>query len=333
MVSLCGECAARHDEAQRRPPRRLGLLFFVGLAGIILTFLAVVLYAPLFEGQPTPPARTEGPRRPDEADAGKVVRRLADALDSPFADVRYHALEDLARFGPATVEQEALILARLQDRVPAVRKQALGTLLKTGCKKAAIERELNKALVNADPRVRLDAADFLKQLDLDTGPAIPVLIALLRDGKLRARAVPLLGEVGKRAVPALVEALGDRDEAVKLAAVQALRPNKAEAREAIPALMGLLGDPKFRPQDSLTLGSIGKSALPALLKALDKDDDDYLRVGAAMTLGHLGADAEAALPQLEILARGDPSLKVRETATTAVRRIRTGRTGAFDGSS
>ena len=59
-----------------------------------------------------------------------------------------------------------------------------------------------------------------------------------------------------------------------------------------------------------------------MLKALDNEDDDYTRVGAAMTLGHLGEDAEVAVPRLEILARKDPSLKVRETAATALRRIR-----------
>jgi hypothetical protein len=54
---------------------------------------------------------------------------------------------------------------------------------------------------------------------------------------------------------------------------------------------------------------------------------NYTRVGAAMTLGHLGEAAEAAIPRLEILARKDPSRKVRETAATAIRRIRKGREG------
>jgi HEAT repeat protein len=259
-----------------------------------------------------------------EAEGRNEIRRLAAAVASPSAAVRYRALQDLASFGPAAAGHEASILPCLQDRVPNVRKQALDTVVRTGCKRAAIERELNKALENKDALIRLDASDFLKQLGMDTEPTIPVLIALLRDGELRARAVSLLGEVGPKAVPSLVKALRDRNAAVKLAAIQALRVSKAEAREAIPELILLLGDPKLRPQASLTLGSIGKEAVPALLKALDNEDDDYIRVGAAMTLGHLGEDAEVAVPRLEILARMDPSLKVRETAATAIRRIRKG---------
>jgi HEAT repeat protein len=237
-------------------------------------------------------------------------------------DVRYRALEDLARFGVAAGEVADLVASCLQDRVHDVRQQALDTLVKIGCKRPDIERELHKALENDDVLIGLDAIAFLKQLGMDTEPVVPVLIASLRDGKLRAKAVRLLGEVGKKAVPALVKALRDRDEAVKVAALQALRASKGEAREAIPELILLLGDPRVRSQASLTLGSIGKEALPALLKALDNEDDDYTRVGAAMTLGHLGEDAEAAVPRLEILARKDPSRKVRETAATALRRIR-----------
>jgi HEAT repeat protein len=267
------------------------------------------------------PAEVKPPIDPEEA-RRKEIGRLAAALDSPSADVRYRALQDLASIGPAAQEQEAAILPCLQDRVPGVRKQALDTVARTGCKRPNIERELHKALENKDARIRLDAIDFLKHLRMDLEPTIPVLIASLRDGRLRARAVSLLGEVGKKAVPSLVKVLRDRDEAVKVAALQALRASKAEAREAIPELMLLLGDPRVRSQASLTLGSIGKEAMPALLKALDNEDDDYTRVGAAMTLGHLGEDAEAAVPRLEVLARRDPSLKVRETAATALRRIR-----------
>lgn len=63
------------------------------------------------------------------------------------------------------------------------------------------------------------------------------------DAEVRTRAARALGESRREAaVPALMAALGDPDEAVRLAAVDALARMRGSAREAVPALERALAD-------------------------------------------------------------------------------------------
>lgn len=63
------------------------------------------------------------------------------------------------------------------------------------------------------------------------------------DAEVRARAARALGESQREAaIRALVDALRDPDEAVRLAAVDALGRMRGSAREAVPALERALAD-------------------------------------------------------------------------------------------
>jgi HEAT repeat protein len=129
----------------------------------------------------------------------------------------------------------------------------------------------------------------------DVPGAIAQLMKLLKDGDVAVRiaAARQLGELGcsaEAALPALIEALSDRDEhtlyvfwddrattPVRLAVAEALaKINPAGLEAAIPVLIELLGhrdayDPNYKSTRSAAEGlltTIGVPAAPALRKAL-----------------------------------------------------------------
>jgi len=79
-----------------------------------------------------------------------------------------------------------------------------------------------------------------------TASAIPKLILLLktaRNPRRRRRAAESLGKIGDKAqaaIPALIDALHDEDDGVRLCAARALGCMGPAARDAIPALMEVL---------------------------------------------------------------------------------------------
>ncbi len=86
-----------------------------------------------------------------------------------------------------------------------------------------------------------------------------------------------------RATPALVDALGDTDDAVRCVAALAL--GQLQAASAIPSLMLLLSDPSgwVRGAAADALALMGEAAVPALGEAL-QDSREGVRVRAAYSL-------------------------------------------------
>lgn len=112
----------------------------------------------------------------------------------------------------------------------------------------------------------------------------------------RAAAAAELGRLKDHfAARALQEALGDHDLVVRDNAAYALA--EMGAREAIPAILGLMKDPSYtvRKSAAKALGMLGAhEALPVLVEALH--DPAYLvRKSAVRSLGQLG-DPRAAAP-------------------------------------
>jgi len=115
------------------------------------------------------------------------------------------------------------------------------------------------------------------------------------DEELCADAAYALGQIGepvKGAVPALIQALGDKEEFTRHAVVIALGQIGEPA--AVPALIQALGDKNqtVRYWAAYALGQIGKPAVPALIQALNK----YVRSRAADALDQIGEPA--AVPEL-----------------------------------
>jgi hypothetical protein len=104
-------------------------------------------------------------------------------------------------------------------------------------------------------------------------------------------------ELPKELVPALIEALQDKEKRVRQYAASALA---RVGKDAVGPLLALLkGKDKSQRANAAYvlghLGAAGQEALPLLLKAL-KDEDAAVRVRAAFAVERLVAAAKKAVP-------------------------------------
>lgn len=104
-------------------------------------------------------------------------------------------------------------------------------------------------------------------------------------------------------------------------ALEGLQELGPAAVKALPRLMELLrtADEEIRLHIALTVGKIGKGAVPAVTPLLE-DGDPLTRFYAAWSLGQIGPDAAAAVPKLLPLMR-DKDASVRRKTIYALRRI------------
>jgi HEAT repeat protein len=115
-------------------------------------------------------------------------------------------------------------------------------------------------------------------------------------------------------------ALKDDDRRVRLSAVTALGQIGPGAVNAVPALVQTLDDSSGQVRAAaVALGKVGKAALPELVAALDAQQE-RVRLGAALALGHAGPDAEEAIPKL-IGSLNDSSPEVRAAAAAALGKV------------
>ncbi|MEG3955036.1 HEAT repeat domain-containing protein [Microcoleus sp. herbarium2] len=170
----------------------------------------------------------------------------------------------------------------------------------------------------------LDAA--MEKLGEIGEPAIPALREALQNKNLQVRrsAAYVLRRMGPPAIPALAKALKNSDANVRRDAAYALGRMGAEAKTAVPQLVPLLkdSDAKVRSNAASALEEIGakaKTAVPQVVRLL-KDSDANVRSSAASALERIGAEAKTALPQLVPLLK-DSNANVRSSAASALGRI------------
>jgi filamentous hemagglutinin family protein len=245
---------------------------------------------------------------------------LDDTLGHADIAARFNAAEGIAKVD-AEMRQTTLALARIagegetldrlelalgQDRSP-FRTRAVGTL-------AAVSDETRDAvaatlpsLAAVDPAERAAAVGRLGELDRIGGAALPVLIqavALPESRDLRAA----LGSRSDAGMPLdeaslrpLLQALNDRDPAVRRAAAVALERLAATASRSRAELASLpREDPivrRFAGRAETTLAGFAPVVLPALEPAAG-DEDPQVRGSAVTAIGHLGGDAEMTVPLL-----------------------------------
>ena len=130
---------------------------------------------------------------------------------------------------------------------------------------------------------------------------------------------PLLGRIKA----ALVDAADDENPLVRAEVVRALGGISGRTKVEIPRVIEALGDPdadvRLAAANYLGWRWSGKRS-PALIPALGRalaDSDARVRQRSATTLGRFGIDAEAALPALRASA-DDPEKEVREEVAKAI---------------
>ena len=212
------------------------------------------------------------------ADAEGPAGPLAGALGDPSWRVRRAAADGLARAADDAAVDALLTAVRDRHRDPAVLNAALSGLARSG------------------------------------QDVVPPLLALLEapgsDADVRTYAALALGLVRhRRAVPALMRALGDPDDNVRFHAVEAL--GRIGAREAADAVAAVAETRDFAVAFAAldALAMIGEPSVAHRLVPLL--DDDLLQTAAAEALGRIGRE-DAAAPLAALLGR--PGAPVAEIA-------------------
>jgi HEAT repeat protein len=182
-----------------------------------------------------------------------------------------------------------------------------------------------KATRSQNPRVREKAMRDLTQAKEDAIQAIPFLIELLNDPDRLNRKIAWACLRDVAALPALIEALDDKEVNRRLGSMKALCSLEAAAKPAVPALIRLLTDPEaeVREQAAVTLGAIGpeaRAAVPALIRAL-RDKSTDVRWSAADALARMGPAAKEATPHLLVALKGDDH-RLRAMAASALSQIK-----------
>lgn len=158
-----------------------------------------------------------------------------------------------------------------------------------------------------------------------TDHAIPDIILALGDNNdaVRFKASMALGEIGHAAIPLLKEALEHEDAKVRVTAAGVLTRVEPNAEGVLPVLIQALGcgDKDAREKAAMSLKNIGSAAVPDLLVELGNEGTCVcMRINAAWVLGLIGPDAKYAVPYLTS-ALVDDDDKLRQYAAWALGRI------------
>ncbi len=151
----------------------------------------------------------------------------------------------------------------------------------------------------------------LGELGAAAVPAIPAWVKRIENGD--ARAAGTLSAVSKsspdKAVPLLMEALGNSSVDVRWRVVELLGEIGPPVTNAVPALTRRLDDPEPRVvgHAAIALRKVGGRATNAVtvVRRLLNHHDPEVRAFAAVTLAELGADASVWRDRSVRRARGD----------------------------
>lgn len=217
-------------------------------------------------------------------------------------------------------------LDRLQSQNSRIAEEAEWEVTRLG---ASAVPELRAALRDPNSSAeRIKAAlRACALLGTTADAALPEITAHLTTAPYAAEAALALSVMGPDAYTPLADALTSEDAAVRKEAVRSL--GKLQGRASldpsfvVPALLDALADRDagVRAIATTYLGIIHKdadAAVPALTEML-KDEDPEVRTAAATALGSFGAAANPALPALR-RAQGDKDENVaREAGLTIVK--------------
>jgi len=291
--------------------------------------------------------------------AAVAVPALIERLDDPSPRLQEAAVRALAALGPAAKEAAPVLQRRLADATPELRRALADALARTGgadsgAADALVARLRDKdyddaieALARADPAVAVPAlARGLHHADKEvrerccfalerigpekTGAAIPTLIEALddREGAVRAMAARVLawhGAKAAKAVPALIRAYEQGSGWVSAQAADTLRCLGPAAQAAVPALRKGLKDSDHLETRAMTARALwlldpgGADMVPVLVEVLEQDDHGG-RYSAIETLGWMKERARAAVPALRKMLE-DPRMHYRNEVALNLFRI------------
>ena len=276
----------------------------------------------------------------------EIVDALAEATRDTSPEVRREAVSGT---GPGSREGEdperidrgitALIGALDDEAVGGAAAEALGRL---GALASRDVRPLLVKLCDTNSRVSYHAEHVLCLI----GPDVVPLVKVLRKKHdpdprrviqwARIRIIDCLGSIGDRyatdttAYCALVVAMTDDDSVIRIQAELALirgaaTPYQRVSRAVVAALVDDSAEVRLAAANFLVKRPISHATdVPGLLKAFEVPDP-FIRRIAADSLGGIGKGmTTAATTELRGLAKDDPDGKVRDAASSALKKLGAG---------
>lgn len=297
--------------------------------------------------------------------ASTDVDSLVRELKSENEDAQALAAHQLGELGPSAKSAVPALINVVKEGSVAARSEAIIALGKIGPDAAAAVPELAKILRGYSVILKYNALQSLRQIGPQAKAAIKQITPLLESNNsylkisaawAAAKIEPENKEILEQAIPILMEGLNVSINEVRNDAALAL------AQIGAPAVKPLLAELKHEHQAQHTdecrqicdvlaqMGAGGESAIPTLLKIVDKVDDPSLvwraahalgnirsqpdkvvpaltglltnespivRAHAAISLGDFGPEARSAVPALTKLL-ADPELNVKLDAATAL---------------
>ncbi len=252
--------------------------------------------------------------------AGRALAQIGSAAVPPLIGllkheevfVRRKVAEALARIGPDARAAQPALVAALKDPSSSVRALAAGALGEIGADVPATAHALAAMLTEGEPVRGPVSAAFVRL----GRPAVPALCDALQDKQANARyhsarVLGLLGPEAAAAVPSLIDALRDKEPRVRRMAIVALGemgPDSAAAAEPLATMLAG-NDPIERSLAGAALARLGTSAVKPLI-ALLKKDNQTVRVHALYLLRQFGPGSREAVPVLiDVLRDRNPLLR------------------------
>jgi HEAT repeat protein len=264
-----------------------------------------------------------------------TVKVLTEVLKTGGGALSEHAAFALKLLGPKAVAAWPELTAALKDPNVQLRGRAALALAAIGEGAKEAVPALTQALAdNTDPNIRVFLAQALWFVAKDQATALPVLLDIIQDGKLRpdikgpaANVLAYMGPAARAAQPALARLQDDPDEALRAAVAVAIDRIGPVTADDVPALLKGLDSTNLthRRAAAQTLfgaasnGEDVKSAVPSLQRAFG-DKDQLLRLAAAEALGAIGPDAKTVVPDL-VKALEQDNVELKAAALDALRGI------------
>lgn len=252
-----------------------------------------------------------------------VVRQLRH----PNPDIRVRAMGQLSQYGPEAQKALPYLMENFRDRRETLNRAAEKAIVKM---KEPGAQALGSLLSDKDSWVRCRSAAALGLIPADAGSVVPALVEALhdRDFCVSEKSAIALGAVGEPAVPPLLEVLKSNNPSARRAAAQALGYMSAEVQAQVGAalLPSLLNKDQFvRGEAAMRMTHMGKIGIPVFLAALKEDDVD-LRQRAVDGLEEIGISRPDVTDALILLFK-DKQSTLRLKAAVVL-----GRLGQRDGS-
>jgi HEAT repeat protein len=228
----------------------------------------------------------------------------------------------MVRTNQAKIED---LISRLGSKDKNDCTDAFKNIIESG---APAAKPLVRALSRPDEKIQLQVFKILDRLELDwtthaDNEAVISLIKSLdsRDGRIRVRARQFLVSIGPLAVPALVEAMEDKDQHIRWESAKAL--GQIGDPLATQALIKALDDKIFeiRWLAAEGLSAIGRPAIIPLLKRLiEEPESPWVRDGVHYVLRNMETDASATKIQavLDTLEDVDAAIEAPIAAKEAI---------------